>query len=505
MQKPIVRFENVTMRFGEMSAVKNASLDIYPGQVLAVLGENGAGKSTLMKMLYGIHTPSEGTIELNGQPSPIMGPGDAMINGVGMVFQHFSQLPAMTVRDNLLLAWPKTPFWTGKRNSQTADVLSTLKRMAPTVHPDRLISNLEIGEQQLVELCKVLNIAAKVVILDEPTSVLTPEEARKLHGFVRKMADEGVAVVLITHKLGDVQACADHIAVMRRGEVVNVFAAGEKPMAEVVTIMMGSELNRDLQKPAQPKKHVDRLVLDQLCASGSGMFLNEINLRIGAGEVLGVAGVAGNGQALLAEAVAGVHPIKSGLVLLDGIDIARHDPLLPVFTPLGYIPEQPRDNAIIDTMNLSKNLRLRELAADESLDDITNLQDLLEHFNVNPPDLERLAGTLSGGNIQKLVAARELGSVRKAILACYPTMGLDLAAVEMIYHEIFTQAEAGAAVLWISEDLDDLLAAAHRIAVLREGKIVTILDNDGTLTRDEIGAHMTGMHSSEHQKTRETM
>ena len=492
MPKPLVEFDNVSKRFGELTAVRNACLKIFPGEVLAVLGENGAGKSTLMKLLYGIHAPDDGSILIDGEPSRIAGPSDAMRNGVGMVFQHFSLLPALSVRDNLLLAWPGTPFWTGKANRRTSAVLDNLKRLAPAIDPERTVGDLSIGEQQLVELCKVLNIAARVVILDEPTSVLTPEEARRLHGFVRQMAADGVAVVLITHKLADVEACANRIAVMRRGEIVRVLKAVQEPMAQVVSLMMGSEIVHDLPRPSAITRRVDRLVLQSVCAQGSGMRLKGIDLAVAAGEVVGLAGVAGNGQTLLAETIAGVHTLESGSILLDGENIARTDPHHPVATPLGYIPENPRGNAVVGSMSLSDNLRLRELAAG-SAGGAFDAREALRRFNVNPPDPAKPAGTLSGGNLQKLVAARELGAARKALLACYPTMGLDLAAIEMIYRAMFAQAHAGAAVLWISEDLDDLIAAAHRVAVLREGAIVAIRDNDGTITREEIGALMTGM------------
>lgn len=492
MPKPIVEFDNVSKRFGDLAAVRNASLEILPGEVLAVLGENGAGKSTLMKLLYGVHSPDEGRILIGGSPSRIAGPSDAMRNGVGMVFQHFSLLPALSVRDNLLLAWPGTPFWTGKANRSTSSVLDNLQRLAPSIDPEKTVGELSIGEQQLVELCKVLNIAARVVILDEPTSVLTPEEARRLHGFVRKMAADGVAVVLITHKLADVEACADRIAIMRRGEMVRVVKAGQAPMSQIVTWMMGSEIVHDLPRPPAITRRVDRLVLQSVRAEGAGMRLKGIDLAVAAGEVVGIAGVAGNGQTLLAETIAGVHPLQSGSILLDGESIGRTDPRHPAATPLGYIPENPRGNAIVETMSLADNLRLRELASGAAGSAVEPGEEL-RRFNVNPPDPAKPAGTLSGGNLQKLVAARELGAPRKALLACYPTMGLDLAAIEMIYSAMFAQARAGAAVLWISEDLDDLIAAAHRVAVLREGAIVAIRENDGTISREEIGALMTGM------------
>lgn len=492
MQKAIACFENVTRRFGELIAVNDANLEIFPSEVTAILGENGAGKSTLMKLLYGVHPPSSGRILINGEPSAITGPADAMINGVGMVFQNFSLLPALTVRDNLLLAWPKTPFWVSEHNKGTKEVLANLKRLAPHINPHSKVSNLSVGEQQLVELCKVLNISARIVILDEPTSVLTPAESRRLHGFIRQLADEGVSVVLITHKLADVEVCADRIAVMRNGQIVNVSTRGQKSMSEIVTLMMGSDVKREISPPAIPKKRVEKLFLNKICATAPGMSLKDISLSITAGEVVGLAGVAGNGQALLAEVIAGIHPATSGEVALDGISLIRRNQMETLATPLGYIPELPRENAVVENMTLAKNLNLRALASGKT--DVNNeAQGLLTRFHVNPPEMDRCASTLSGGNLQKLVSARELGRPRAAILACYPTMGLDISAIQMIYREIFAQAEAGAAVLWISEDIDDLIAASHRIAIIRDGKLVAVKDNDGELNRDTLGALMTGL------------
>jgi simple sugar transport system ATP-binding protein len=494
MAGPLVRFENVSRRFGDLVAVDGATLDIFPGEVLAVLGENGAGKSTLMKLLYGVHPPTAGQILIDGAPSTIAGPADAMRGGVGMVFQNFSQLPALSVRDNLLLAWPKTPLWKSSRNPATAPALEILSRLAPQIDPASRVGDLSVGEQQIVELCKVLNISARVVILDEPTSVLTPAEARRLHAFIRRLADDGMAVVLITHKLADVEACADRVAVMRRGVIVDVSKKGEKPMSEIVSLMMGKLIDRQLSPPAAPAQREARLLLKSISAEAPGARVQDVSLAVGRGEIVGIAGVAGNGQAVFAEAVAGVRPLLAGEILLDGASIARRSPHQSVCTPVGYIAEQPRQNAVVETMSLAENLRLRELASGKRLIN-GNAGDLVR-FMVNPPEPGRRAGTLSGGNLQKLVIARELGTARPAVLACYPTMGLDLAAIELVYAEMFAQAEAGAAVLWISEDLDDLLAAAHRIAVMREGRIVADLDNDGTLSRDRIGALMTGMEEA---------
>jgi ABC-type uncharacterized transport system ATPase subunit len=490
MSSPVVEFKRVSCRFGRLTAVNAVDLAICPGEVLALLGENGAGKSTLMKLLYGIHSASDGQVYLDGEPSPIKGPADAMARGVGMVFQHFSLLPALSVRDNLLTAWPNTPRWISPRNTATDAALKNLKQLAPGLNPDKPVADLSVGEQQLVELTKVMKIAARIVILDEPTSVLTPQETQNLYRFVRELADAGVAVVLITHKIADVKACADRIAIMRAGQLVDTVAHQEFSADRIVSLMMGqSQSNPPVYHLALPKKPVKKLQLVNVCAQAPGANLKDINLAISGGEIVALAGVAGNGQTLLAEAVAGVTPLTSGDVVLDGVSVARVSTRQTFCTPLGYIPEQPKDNGIVGELNLADNVNIRHFAGEAELNE--DIKTLLLNFGVNPPEPERLAKTLSGGNAQKLVIARELGVPRPAVLACYPTMGLDYQSTERVYEQMIQQAKRGAAVLWISEDLDQILRSAHRIAVIREGALVAVLENDGKLTREALGALMT--------------
>lgn len=489
---PIVQFEAVSRAFGSLLAVDQVTLDVRPGEVLALLGENGAGKSTLMKALCGVHPPTDGQILIDGKPSEVRGPSDAARCGVGMVFQNFSLLPALSVLDNLLLAWPKTPFWIGRKGDAVRRTTQTLQKIAPAIKPAARVADLSVAEQQLVELAKVLNLDARVVVLDEPTAVLTPSEAKSLYGFIRGLAQDGIAVVLITHKMDDVEACADRIAVMRRGKLVDVFAKGALGPDEIVQRMMGATIAAAAAPPTPPTRRRERLHLRDVNAASPGMALRAVSLTVATGEIVGVAGVAGNGQTLLSEVIAGVHPLTDGDVVLDGASICRHPDDAPPGTPLGYIPEQPRQAGVIESLSVGLNLSLRHFGSRREAQ--PDAAQLLDRFDVRPRDLTKMAGTLSGGNLQKLVLARELGSQRDAVLACYPTMGLDLVATANVYEELFAQARGGAAVLWISEDLDDLLAHAHRIAVLREGRLVAVLENDGTLSREQIGALMTGRH-----------
>lgn len=496
MVQPLVQFENVSRAFGAQLAVDAVTLDVRPGEVLALLGENGAGKSTLMKLLCGLYPPTDGRILIGGKPSPVRGPSDAARHGLGMVFQNFSLLPALSVLDNLLLAWPQTPFWIGQRRAGVRRTIETLHRIAPSLDPATRVADLSVAEQQLVELAKVLNIDARVIVLDEPTAVLTPSEARSLYGFIRGLADDGIAVVLITHKMDDVEACADRIAVMRRGRLVDVFTRGALGPAEIVQRMMGTSVAATRAAPALAGSRRERLHLREVSASATGMELQQVSLSIAAGEIVGVAGVAGNGQTLLAEVVAGVHPLTGGDVVLDGVSICRHIDEAAAGTPLAYIPEQPREAGVVESLGVGVNLALRHFGS--RCEDAPDSGRLIERFDIRPPDPTKAAGTLSGGNLQKLVLARELGTQRDGVLACYPTMGLDLIATANVYAEMFAQARGGAAVLWISEDLDVLLTSAHRIAVLRDGCFVAVLPNDGTLSREQIGALMTGGRQQGH-------
>jgi len=492
VSQPLLRLRGVTKRFGALTACDDVTIDLQAGEVLALLGENGAGKSTLMKTLYGVHPADGGRIYFDGAPVAFTSPRDAMAARIGMVFQVFALIPALSVRDNLALAWPGTPWHLGRRGRHVSGALYRLQELAPDISPDARVSDLSIAEQQLVELAKVLNLDARLVILDEPTAVLTPAEARRLHGLIRRLADDGVALVMVTHKLADVEAVADRVVVMRRGRVVAQDVVGAMDQTALIRAMVGATEARSPTPPPAPAHPVPRLVLRDLAAREPMGRIDGINLSVGGGEIVGVAGVSGNGQSILAEAVAGVVPITSGDVILDGESIARRPGNRPRPLRIGYVPEEPRKNAIAPGLSLLANLGLRRLANGGAASDADDVGRLLAAFDVRPPEPDRLAGTLSGGNLQKLVLARETGEPRPAILMAFPTMGLDVAASDGVYRRMVDAAADGAAILWISEEIDDLLALAHRIVVLREGRIAGSFVNDATLTREQLGAAMTG-------------
>ena len=495
MPSPIVKLSAIRKAFGTVVANDDVSLEIGAGEVLALLGENGAGKSTLMKILYGFYQPDSGTIQVDGSPVNFGSPRDAMAHGIGMVFQQFSLVPALSVLENLLAALPDPP-WLQRRGSQrVSGALRWLTQLAPNLEPSRSVRTLSVGERQLVELAKVLNLDARTVILDEPTSVLTPAETDRLYGLVRALAAEGNAVVLITHKLADVAACADRIVIMRGGKVVDRAAVHDRTPEALVEAMVGRGTVGQLERPPLPSSDVPLLYVRDLSAEVQGRAIQGISLQLSAGEILGVAGVSGNGQFALAETLAGLMPIGGGDVVLAGISIASHSEDAGVADDVAYIPERPIDNAVVADLDLSLNLALRHARRFSFFPARREIEgrarELIAEYDIRPPRPELQAFALSGGNLQKLVIARELSGWPHLVIACYPTMGLDVLSTQAVYRELFRHAARGACVVWISEDLDDLLSYAHRVAVIYNGRIAGIASH-AEADRQILGRWMAG-------------
>ncbi len=485
-----VQMSGITKRFGETLANDGVTLGVAAGEVLALLGENGAGKSTLMKILYGFYGADSGDILIDGNVVRIASPRDAMAAGIGMVFQHFSVIPALTVRENLLLAHPHAPAILPASGAGVDNWVGALKTLAPDLDPDSRVSDISVGQMQLLELAKVLNLDAKVVILDEPTSVLTPLETLALYGLIRKIADEGRAVILITHKFEDVVTCADRVAVLRQGRLVAEQSSKGMTADGLATLMVGGGTIRHADRVAAPVAPLLRFEARAISSGDAFGSITDVAFQVGAGEIFGIAGVSGSGQDILADCLAGVRELTSGDVLLDGVAVQRGGDGKPDIEFVGYIPERPLQNATAADLDLRVNLYLKKIkdmpfwlkwgSAD------AETARLLEEYDVRPRAPRRAAGSLSGGNLQKLVSARELSGPRKVVIACYPTMGLDIGATQSFYRRLFAHAEQGAAVIWISEDLDDLMHFAHRIAVIFNGKII------GTVTREEADRNTLG-------------
>lgn len=498
-----VELFNITKRFGSLTANEAISMSVAGGEVVALLGENGAGKSTLMKVLFGLHTPDEGAILIDGRETSIDSPTQAMRCGLGMVFQQFNLIPALTVMDNLLLAYPDPPFWTfhhlfGRQRKKLENVLQSLRQMAPDIDPNTPVNRLSVGQKQILELVKVLNQNAGCIILDEPTSVLTPQEAQALWSLIRELAASGRSVILITHKMEDVMACADRILVLREGRLVESLLRQECTEEGLVRRMMGQGNQRAPILTPDAREIAERPVkvsLSDVSVTSGAQHLRHINLQLRPGEIVGLAGVSGNGQHLLADALMGLVAWRSGTLTIDGavIQSPTHRTLGP--HQIAYIPEQPAVNAVAGELSLVMNValgRFRDLSfVPDWLPQRERTERIIRQFNVKPPLPNHPAGNLSGGNLQKLVVGRELDADPAFIIAAYPTMGLDAQATQDVYRALFEKARQNAAILWISEDMDDLLAYSHRVAVIHHGRIQHVLDTAET-DRYAIGHAMTG-------------
>jgi ABC-type uncharacterized transport system ATPase subunit len=501
-----VELLNITKKFGELVANDQICLKANSGEVLALLGENGAGKSTLMKILFGLYQQDDGRIKLNGKTVAIASPNDAIRRGLGMVFQQFNLVPALSVTDNLLLAYPRAPFWTfrsffGKANARLGRMLAMLKTMAPDIDPNQMVSSLSVGQRQLLELVKVLNLDSNCIILDEPTSVLTPQESSALWKIIRELAGSGRSVILITHKMEDVMACADQIAVMRAGKVVQQLHKKDCTEESLVKMMMGEHGDKP---PMDASENIDFsecspcIQIRSLSVSSGQKGLQPLDLEIRPGEIVGVAGVSGNGQHLLADALMGLLPLKTGEVVLNGRVVQSPHKRTLGPAQFAYIPEQPAVNAVAPDLDLHVNVALSNLRRLSFIPDWgpqkEKTERIIKEFNVKPNNPALAAGKLSGGNLQKLVAGRELEGNAEFIIAAYPTMGLDANAARVVYEAMFRKANDGAAVLWISEDIDDLLEHSHRVAVMFEGKIKAVFNTHET-DRYQIGRVMSGGHN----------
>ena len=505
-EQRLLEMNGITKVFPGVVANDSIDFDVRYGEVHTLLGENGAGKSTLVKILFGLYQSDEGSIRLRGDPTEITSPSEAIAARIGMIHQHFMLVPTLTVAENVALGTASTrrPFTDLDLVSERVAEISRQHGLA--VDPSVEVRRLAVGERQRVEIVKALYRDVELLVLDEPTAVLTPGEVDDLFVILRRMADSGHGLIFISHKLREVMSLSDRITVLQNGRVVGTTTPAETNREELAQMMVGRSVNLTPHKPKREPGEV-RLEVASLTVQGDreGVSVDQINLQVRSGEILGVAGVSGNGQRELAEAIAGLRSIEAGgSVRIDGIDVTNENVRARRDRGLGFISEERMKDGAIAEFTVGENLLLLEHGSKKftrrgmfAFGAINqHCEKLVEDFAVTTPSIDTPTSSLSGGNIQKVILARELSAKPKVLLACQPTRGVDIGATEYIHNLLIEQRGLGTAMLLISEDLDEILGLADRIAVMYEGRIVGIVPT-GEASRSRIGLMMAGVPEQE--------
>lgn len=496
---PAVEYKNVTKTFGTTIANNKVSMDVYEGEILALLGENGSGKTTLMNMLSGIYYPDEGQIFIHGKEAVIRSPHDAFKLGIGMVHQHFKLIDVLTAAENIVLGLE------GRLDlkAATAKIREICDKYGFAVDPGKKVYNMSVSEKQTVEIVKVLFRGADILILDEPTAVLTPQETDKLFAVIRNMKADGKSVIIITHKLHEVEAVSDRVAVLRKGEYIGQMNTRDTNAAEMTSMMVGRSVSLNIERP-EPNNPTDRVVIEHLNVRGSDgvMKLQDISFTIRSGEILGIAGISGCGQKELLEAIAGLQPAESGSIRYVGEDghseeLIGKDPkkINDMGVALSFVPEDRLGMGLVGSMNLAANMMLRSFRRGKGF--FTDrkypydlAQTVVDELEVVTPDVLTPVSKLSGGNVQKILVGREIAAAPKVLLTAYAVRGLDINSSYTIYNLLNQQKQKGVAVVYVGEDLDVLLELSDRILVLCGGKVSGIVDGRNA-EKGSIGLMMT--------------
>jgi len=498
---PILQISHVSKRFGSLLANDDISLELNEGEIVALLGENGAGKTTLMNILFGHYRADSGTISAFGQALENHSPDDALERGIGMVHQHFTLADNLSVLDNILLGTESLWLPFSRRKSARAKLQTIMSDAGLSVDMDEIVKNLTVGERQRVEILKALYRNAKILILDEPTAVLTPQEVDDLFVLLRRMSAQGLAIIIISHKLQEVLAISDRVVVLRQGQVVGsapIESVNREQLAEMI-------VGRQVERPQSTKLAAGRevLVLKDIRVSDATnhrALLDNINLKVHAHQIVGVAGVSGNGQAVLADVLSGMRTPDHGQFWLLGTRQKKLSPKQLTQQGLARIPEDRHTHGVISEMNLWENLLIDELGKAPAwrMGSMLNRQaarkhanEVIELFDVRCNHAEQPAGLLSGGNMQKLILARNLSRQPKVILANQPTRGLDEGAIAAVHTLLLAARDQGAGVLLITEDLDELLRLSDQVVVMHNGALSQSLPADGLSAR-ELGLRMSG-------------
>jgi general nucleoside transport system ATP-binding protein len=492
---------NITKRFPGVLANDKVNFVLKKGEIHALLGENGAGKSTLMNVMYGLYRPDEGETLVNGQPVIINNPNDAIAHGIGMVHQHFMLVPVFTVAENIMLGSEETRGMSLDINMARQKIRQLSADYGLEVDPDALVEELPVGLQQRVEIVKALYRQANILVLDEPTAVLTPQEAEDLFKVMHQLTSRGVSIIFITHKLKEVLAVADSVTVMRRGQVVDTVNPEGMNEQSLAAMMVGREVLLRVDKaPAQPGKPVVNIEHLTVRDERGVDVVRDVSLEVRAGEILGIAGVQGNGQTELVEVLTGLRGAQSGRILLNGEAVPLQDPRYLFEHGLGHVPEDRHKHGLVLTYDLVDNVALctyykppfaKGFQRDRQAV-LKKTEELIQEFDVRTPSPHVHASTLSGGNQQKVIVAREMSRPIKFLVVNQPTRGLDVGSIEFIHKRIIEERDQGVAVLLVSAELDEILGLADRIAVMFHGRIVATLPAEKA-TRERLGLLMAGV------------
>lgn len=497
-----LELRNITKTFGKIVANKNVCMEVKKGEILSVLGENGSGKTTLMNIIAGIYFPDEGQIFINAEETVINSPKDAFKHRIGMIHQHFKLVDVFTAAENIVL---------GLEDEGKFDMKSAVKRVREiadkydfAIDPEKKIYEMSVSEKQTVEIIRVLYRGADILILDEPTAVLTPQEAQKLFRVLRNMKEDGKAIIIITHKLNEVMEISDRVSVLRKGEYIGTVKTSETSESELTEMMVGKKVSLNIDR-AEPKNAIDRIMIEHLnCVNREGVpVLSDVSFTAKSGEILGIAGIAGSGQRELLESIAGLQHVENGKILylnpktneIENLRDKTPVQIRDMGVRLSFVPEDRLGMGLVGNMDIVDNMMLRSYSKGKSMflerKAPQNLaEDIIEKLEVVTPSANTPVRKLSGGNVQKVLVGREIASAPTVLMAAYPVRGLDINSSYMIYNLLNEQKEKGVAVMLVGEDLDVLIELCDRILVLCGGKINGILDAR-TTTKEEIGLRMT--------------
>ncbi len=500
-----IKMTGITKRFGSVTANEDVTFKVKKGEIYALLGENGAGKSTLMNILSGLYKPDSGLIAIKGDNVKFNSPKDSIARGIGMIYQHFKLVDVLTAKENIVLG-RKGSFFVGRRKL-SREIDEICRKFDLVVDPDKKVYNMSVGEKQTVEILKVLYRGADILILDEPTAVLTPQETQKLFHILRKMKEQGCAIVIITHKLHEVMEISDWVSVIRKGKTVGTVKTSETNPKALTDLMVGESVDLEIERVETDFKET-MLRVDHLNIYDEENVhkVKDVSFEVHAGEILGVAGVTGSGQKEICEAIAGLVPVSSGEVIYRGRTITGHSvrEIIDLGITMSFIPEDRLGMGLVASFDMVDNFLLKDYYHQKSLlldrkPAAGAASESLDRFNISTPGINHPVRELSGGNIQKVLLGREINLNPDMIITAYPTRGLDIGSSHLIYDQLNDQKQKGVGILYIGEDLDVLMELCDRIMVLCDG-IVTGVVNAAETTKEELGFLMGGETAEERRE-----